>query len=233
MSAIDELYALQDTDIALDKALARLAEIEESLGEPEELIATRESARTQSAEVHALKVLQKDAELAVDDIKGKAAEVEKKLYAGTVKDPKELQNLDKELKSMREQVKTREEELLAILEQVDAAETGLHDLEVTGATLESEWKALREQLLAQKAQLEPEAAKLKVARDAQASDVDRRMVSLYDLLRQRRGGQAVAKIERGMCQGCRISLPMSILQRARSGVTVVQCVSCERILLNT
>jgi predicted nucleic acid-binding Zn-ribbon protein len=36
-----------------------------------------------------------------------------------------------------------------------------------------------------------------------------------------------------MCQGCRISLPMSVLQRARTGVSVVQCVSCERILLLT
>jgi len=40
----------------------------------------------------------------------------------------------------------------------------------------------------------------------------------------------VVKVERGMCQGCRISLPMSVLQKARSGFDVVQCVSCERIL---
>lgn len=233
MSAIDELFALQDTDLALDKALKRLAEIEESLGEPEDLIDGREAFRTQSEAVHALKVQQKDAELVVDEIKTKAAGIERKLYAGTVKNPKELQDLDMDLKSLREQVRRREDELLAVLEQVDAAETGLHDLEVTLATLDSEWKTRDEELLAEKSQLEPEAERLKATRETQASDVDRRMVSLYDLLRQRRGGQAVAKIERGMCQGCRISLPMSILQRARSGVSVVQCVSCERILLNT
>jgi predicted nucleic acid-binding Zn-ribbon protein len=41
----------------------------------------------------------------------------------------------------------------------------------------------------------------------------------------------VAHVERGMCKGCRITLPMSVLQKARAGVGLVQCVSCERILL--
>jgi predicted nucleic acid-binding Zn-ribbon protein len=49
-------------------------------------------------------------------------------------------------------------------------------------------------------------------------------------LLERRQGRAVAKVERGMCGGCRISLPMTVLQKARSGLDVVQCVSCERIL---
>jgi predicted nucleic acid-binding Zn-ribbon protein len=34
-----------------------------------------------------------------------------------------------------------------------------------------------------------------------------------------------------MCQGCRITLPTSMLQKARAGLGLVQCVSCERILL--
>jgi predicted nucleic acid-binding Zn-ribbon protein len=178
-------------------------------------------------------VQQKDAEIVVDDVKMKAADIEKKLYAGTVKDPKELQNLDAELKSLREQVKRREDELLAILENVDAEETELRELQTNLDAIEGEWNANRERMTAEKTTLEPEADALKGTRETQAVDVDRRVLSLYDLLRKRRGGVAVAGIERGMCQGCRISLPVSILQRARTGNGIVQCVSCERILLNT
>jgi predicted nucleic acid-binding Zn-ribbon protein len=233
MSDISELIALQETDLALDKTLARLAEIEESLGETEELLAAREAVAGKSAIVHELKVQQKDAEIVVDDVKMKAADIEKKLYAGTVKDPKELQNLDAELKSLREQVKRREDELLAILENVDAEETELRELQTNLDAIEGEWNANRERMTAEKTTLEPEADALKGTRETQAVDVDRRVLSLYDLLRKRRGGVAVAGIERGMCQGCRISLPVSILQRARTGNGIVQCVSCERILLNT
>lgn len=233
MSEISDLLALQETDLALDKTLARLAEIDESLGETEELVAAREAVAAKSAIVHDLKVQQKDAEIVVDDIKTKAADIEKKLYAGTVKDPKELQNLDAELKSFRELAKRREDELLAILERVDAEETELRELQSNLDTIEGEWNSNRERMTAEKTALEPEADALKGTRETQAVEVDRRMLSLYDLLRKRRGGVAVAGIERGMCQGCRISLPMSVLQRARSGNTIVQCVSCERILLNT
>jgi predicted nucleic acid-binding Zn-ribbon protein len=36
----------------------------------------------------------------------------------------------------------------------------------------------------------------------------------------------------GACSGCRISLPMNLIQRAR-GDELVQCVNCERILYVT
>ena len=38
------------------------------------------------------------------------------------------------------------------------------------------------------------------------------------------------KVERGMCQGCRLALSTMELQRARSARGVVQCSSCRRIL---
>jgi len=44
---------------------------------------------------------------------------------------------------------------------------------------------------------------------------------------------SVAKVEGGACQGCRISLPMNLLQKARSGNSLVQCSSCERVLYLT
>ncbi|MDI6814491.1 MAG: hypothetical protein QMC90_00160 [Dehalococcoidales bacterium] len=38
-------------------------------------------------------------------------------------------------------------------------------------------------------------------------------------------GTAVAKVEQGLCRGCRISLSTAKLQQARSG-SLVQCSSC-------
>ncbi|MCK4696871.1 MAG: hypothetical protein KAT53_01045, partial [Dehalococcoidia bacterium] len=63
-----------------------------------------------------------------------------------------------------------------------------------------------------------------------AGKLDASSLELYQALRRKRHGRAVAKVEQGMCQGCRIALPMSELQRARLGQELVQCSSCERIL---
>ena len=53
----------------------------------------------------------------------------------------------------------------------------------------------------------------------------------YEGLRRSKGGQAVAKVMRGLCQACRMSLPSQQLQRVRNGRQVVLCNNCGRILL--
>lgn len=231
MTAVAELLALQETDLSLDKALSRLAEIEESLGEPEALAEARAAQAEKDAALKVVKAQQKEMEEGIDDIRTRAADIEKKLYSGSVKNPKELQDYDAELKSFRQLIRTREEELYVVLEQAEAAEKEHRAAEEEATGIESEWTSNRDRMLAEKAGLEPEVERLRATRSEEAGEVERTILGLYDLLRTRRGGKAVAKIERGMCQGCRITLPMSVLQKARTGMGVVQCVSCERILL--
>lgn len=233
MAAIVDLLSLQDIDLELDKELARLSEIEEALGESEELTQARTTSEEKAAALHTLRVEQKDLELSADEVRNKAAEIEKKLYSGSVKNPKELQDLDADLKSLREETKRREEKLLGMLVQVDEAETELAAANEVRDTLETDWNANQGSLTSEKAEIEPEVARLRALREGEATQFERSLIKLYDLLRERRGGRAVAKVERGMCQGCRITLPMSVLQRARTSNGIVQCVSCERILLFT
>lgn len=233
MAAVADLLSLQDIDLELDKELARLSEIEEALGESEELTQAHAISEEKAVAVQALRVEQKDLELYADEVRNKAAEIEKKLYSGSVKNPKELQDYDADLKSLREETKRRDEKLLAMLVLVDEAETELAVASETLSTIEDEWRRGQDGMLQEKATIEPEVARLQTLRAEEAVGFERNLMSLYNLLRERRGGRAVAKVERGMCQGCRISLPMSVIQRARTGNGLVQCVSCERILLFT
>jgi predicted nucleic acid-binding Zn-ribbon protein len=233
MASVADLLSLQDIDLELDKELARLSEIEEALGESEEVTQARATAEEKREVLHGLRIEQKDLELSADEVRNKAAEIEKKLYSGAVKNPKELQDLDADLKSLREETKRREEKLLAMLVQVDEAESDYSTGVEAFAAIESEWRSHQDTLLNEKTAIEPEVARLRALRDQEAAGFERSLMSLYNLLRERRGGRAVARVERGMCQGCRISLPMSVIQRARTGNGLVQCVSCERILLFT
>lgn len=233
MAAVADLLSLQDIDLELDKEIARLSEIEEALGESGELTQARATSEEKAAAVRALRVEQKDLELSADEVRNKAAEIEKKLYSGVVKNPKELQDLDLDLKSLREETKRREEKLLGVLVQVDDAETELAAANDALNTIETEWRSKQDGMLDEKSQIEPEVERLRAVREEEATHFERSLLKLYDVLRERRGGRAVARVERGMCQGCRISLPMSVLQRARTANGVVQCVSCERILLFT
>ena len=230
MVTAPELYALQETDQALDKTQSRLAEIEAELVESDEMVLAREVAHEKRGAVDELRSRLSDAEWSVDEVRSKAAEVERKLYGGTITNPKELGDLDADLKSLKGQLTKREDLLLGLLVEIEEAEAQLASVQGRYADIEADWKQHQEALLREKNQIEPQFATLQARRDLQSPSVDRSSLRLYELLRERHAGQAVARVERGMCQGCRITLPVSILQKVRSGMGLIQCVSCERIL---
>ena len=230
MAIAAELYALQEIDAAIDSARATLAAVEEQLGETEELASARAAVDEHHDAVRALHESQRDIDWQVDDARSHVAAVESKLYGGTVRNPKELAGLNDDANMLKSQLRRREDELLNHMVKVEEQETALRQAEAALNDVEGRWRGEQADLVGQKERLEAELVELGASRQAQAGTIDGRVLELYDLLRDRRQGKAVAKVERGMCQGCRISLPMSVLQKARSGFDVVQCVSCERIL---
>lgn len=231
MTTAAELYALQETDLAIDDAVARLTEVEAQLGETEELIDARERVDQCREMVQPLREGQKGLDWEAEETRGKAAGIEKKLYGGGVRNPKELEDLQADLTSLRGQLRKREDALLETMLELDEAETALKDAEAALAEIEASWKADQASFRDTQATLKQEIEALQAKRARQADGMDATAHSLYQALRERRQGAAVAVVEQGLCRGCRISLPMSVLQRARAGLGLVQCVSCERILL--
>ena len=230
MTTAAELYSLQEIDLAVDNVMATLADVEARLGEIEALIDARERAAQKREAVLALKAPQKELEWAVEEARRKASDIEKKLYGGGVRNPKELQDLQADLAALQTQVRRREDDLLNLMVQLDEAEAELREAEAALAAMEARWRSEQESLRKQRRELQGELAELEGKRAKQANGIDAGVANLYQLLRERRQGRAVAKVEQGMCQGCRIALPMSVTQKARAGLGLVQCVSCERIL---
>jgi predicted nucleic acid-binding Zn-ribbon protein len=56
------------------------------------------------------------------------------------------------------------------------------------------------------------------------------MLRTYNHIRIAHQGRALAKLDRNLCTGCRISLPTNVVNKARTGNALVQCPNCERIL---
>ena len=231
MTVAADLLALQESDLALDSARARLSEIGDELRESDELTSARAWLEAAEENLRRLTSEQSDLEFAADEVRAKVSQVEEKLYSGTVTDARELSDLDADLKSLKNNLQTREDDLLTALEATEEGEATAAQAKSIFAGVEASWQAGQGHLEAEKAEVEPEAERLQALREEQASAINRGALSLYDTLRGRRDGAAVATVERGMCQGCRISLPRNIIQKARDPSALVQCVSCERILV--
>ena len=98
---------------------------------------------------------------------------------------------------------------------------------------EADWQADQEELRrGQGAGRRRDASSGRRARRAGTADMDSGNAGpVRDAARRAKAGRAVARVERGTCQGCRITLPTHLVQRVRAGGMLVQCPSCERILV--
>lgn len=225
-----DLYRLQELDLATDAALTALAAVEGELGRDEEVAAARRDVQEQGEALARLQRSQQDRELAAETLRTRAKAAERKLYDGSVRNPRELTDLQQDLEVLTRHLRGEEDQLLGFMLQAEEDEAGLRAAEAALAELEGRWQRQQEELRGQQTALQAELGELATKRASEAGGVEVAVMALYDVLRERRQGRAVAKVERGMCQGCRITLPMSVLQRVRQGTDLVQCTSCERIL---
>src|SRR3989304_10518580 len=127
MTTAAELHALQETDLAMDSAVARLSEVEAQLGETEELTATRELVEQRRGEVRQIQERQKPLDWDAEEVRRKALEIEGKLYGGTIKNPKELEGFQADLSSLRSQLRKREDALLEGVLGLEDAGTALKE----------------------------------------------------------------------------------------------------------
>ncbi len=230
MTSVAELYALQELELALEANRAALADVQSRLGEPEELAEARRTADERQEGLRAAAKRFKEREWEADELRRKIEPVERRLYQGSVRNPKELEDLQRDVESLKRRRSELDDQALEAMEVLEQAQQALGEAQRELQELTDTCRAEQEELHTRQVSLEGEIAMLEGRRAEQATRIDGSLLRLYDHLSATHQRRAVAKVEGGACQGCRISLPMNLLQRARSGSEVVQCSSCERIL---
>jgi predicted nucleic acid-binding Zn-ribbon protein len=228
MSIAKQLYQLQELDLEIDSQEQALSQTMSQLGESPAVL--RVQGRLQSEQQHfeELKRKQQSAEWEIEDISTKLAPAEKKLFSGDIKNPKELSNLQHEVEVLKTKRNQMEEKTLEIMEQAEICETSVTKINSELETLKAQWQRQQQELLDSVERLKAILSDLRGKRQLLSEEISPQAVELYQGLRKERG-TAVARVEQGICRGCRISLPITELQQARSG-NLVKCSSCGRIL---
>ncbi len=224
-----DLYQLHQLDLEINEQETALGEVVRQLEDEEALRLMRERVSDQEKELAGLEREQRDADAELSTIQAKLKSGEEKAYGGSVKNPRELEAFEQEAKVLRKHLGEAETKSLILMDRVESAQKALAISREELAALEQERQEDVQRLTADKVRREEELSGLETKRQDLVSTMDANVMKLYESLRATRAG-AVAKVERGMCQGCRIALPMSVVQRARLGRNVVQCTSCSRIL---
>jgi len=230
VSMARQLYELQEFDLEIEAKRETLEQIEEQLGDSEALVEMKANLARQEEQLARLVGEQRALEWQVDDLSEKIALEEDKLYGGSVRNPKELSDLQQEVEHLKQRRRELEDRMLDIMSEIETTEAKITAQSGQIQEMEQKWQEEQDSLQAEKSRLLSELTTLDEKRRATVAQIDPDSLDLYERLIQTRQGRAVAKVEQGMCQGCRISLPMTELQQARGGQQLVQCGSCGRIL---
>lgn len=230
MNNISGLVRLQETDLALDSRRATLSDAESRIGETEELTDLRARVVELRDALHSAEGTQKDVELEADALKEKIAPLELKLYSGEIKNPRELSDLQADIDQLKRQLSATEDRGMEALSALEAAQADSRNTEANLVALEASWATEQAELAETISRLGAEIAELETERREQAEYIESELLGRYDHVRRAHQGRGVAKLDRNLCLGCRISLPVSMVNKARAGAAVVQCPNCERIL---
>lgn len=231
MSVVSQLFQLQEIDQALDAGDREIKRITAQLGESKEVMATRRKLASEQQQLAELKKRQNTLETEISDLSVKITATERGLYSGSISNPKELTSLQQEvdlLKKRRSQLEDEDLQIMGQLEQVTAdADSTAKSLE----SLESAWQTDQQRLKGSLEKLRSNQLELKDKRQPLATMIASPVVAEYEQLRKHKGS-AIAKVEQGICQGCRIALSVAQLREIR-GDSLIHCGSCGRILFQT
>lgn len=230
MSTGRQLYELQEVDLEIEAKREALSDVGSRLGESKTIAEARVSLAREQESLAELQRNQRLGEWEVEDRRVKVALLEEKLYGGSVKNPKELASLNKQVENLKRKRKDLEDKVLDIMTEVETVQQGLATKSGEVGKLEENWREEQASLSRGQAEINVALGTLDRKRKDLVSRIDAASLELYQALKNKKQGRAVAKVERGMCQGCRIVLPMSELQRVRMGQELVRCSSCDRIL---
>ena len=224
------LYDLQEMDWEISDSETSLADVRARLEDESEINAARTRLARLTARLDELAPIRANIESSLALMEERLGNAERRLYGGAVTNPRELEAAEEERRTLQEQRADEEDRMLDVMVEVEELQ---HDRDSTQELL-SRLLAEREteyvELLERQDVLVAKLDELRGQRQRITPDIPVATLSIYETLLKSRGGHAVAKVERGLCQGCRLALPTMENQRAKTSQNIVQCSSCQRIL---
>ncbi len=230
MSQISILYRLQHIDTQLDSARNLLLNVEKELADNSPVEHAQQNVSQAEQKYQAEQIRQRDAENKSYAVRVKIEISESSLYGGKIQNPKELQDLQNEIASLRRQIITLEDNELEAMMSVEEAETSLTHAKRTMNEVQASQIEQHARLAGELTRLQGQIERLESERNATLPPISASDLSLYEQLRKSRNGVAVAKISSRACGACGTTLTAALVQSTQLTGQLVRCPTCGRIL---
>lgn len=230
MSRVAPLYELQQVDTALQSRVSRMRQIDESMADSPELLAARADAEDAAGYLADLQDRLRKASEAVDETSRRIKTQDKRLYDGSIKNPKELGQVQEEVGHLKTRLKQQEDELIDLMLSVERAEEASREKHAALEAVEHDTEQYRAGLTEEKDKLLQQAKVLQVKRQRLVKEGVWADLQTYERLRRAKGGHAVSEVRDGKCGGCGVRVPVNVVRAARADTEFAYCPTCGRML---
>lgn len=232
------LLDLQALDSAADRVTHRratLPEIAEVRSLSERLSRIADDIIRAETEDRDLGREQQKVDADVEQVRSRMQRDRQRLDAGQVGSPRELENLQSEIESLRRRQTELEDAELEVMEQRETVQATIARLRDEQQQLQTSMADSERRRDAALSDIDAELAKTAQQRDATAVTISPELLALYDKLRASSGGVGAAALHRGRCEGCHLQLNTTDVNHLRDAPAddVVRCEECRRILVRT
>jgi predicted nucleic acid-binding Zn-ribbon protein len=214
-------------------------EIKEQTGRKQRLLdelrVTEKQIQSKKGEIDALNTIYLEKEKArvekdrIFQDEGRKA-MDKRMRMNRIKNTKELQALQREIELMRQTNGDLEEDLIKIMQEIDAVKAQIQTKQSEMAAMQEAWQKNQDELQVEISGIDAAVSEAATRRQSIASQVTGDLISRYELIFSRRGGTAVVEVTGGICQGCYMNLPPQLWNEIIRNEKVHLCPSCQRIL---
>jgi predicted nucleic acid-binding Zn-ribbon protein len=224
------LLSLQGTDQSLAIRRREYREVQTELDSEGGLPELRESCdKTRVRELEAkVETARLESDLAV--LKDEVAELETRLYGGAITNVRELTAIETEHSSARRNLAQVEEAIAPAQVAAEHARQQFTDLIADLEAKEKAWKTRKVELRSEKTEKGTAFNEMLQIRNDEAAQIPDDHLARYTRLFRSNRGIAIVRVDRGVCQGCAVRLPVGELTRLRAADGPIPC-SCGRALL--
>lgn len=225
------LYDLQSIDVEIAHANAQIAALTGS----KELRAKYSAAKTaldkaeKTLAVYESEV--RDCELHLKSIDEKRGSFEKRLYSGSITNPKELSATEKEIEILKGKQGEMDVRTLELYELVEEAKAKVDSVREITQTVETKARRVIKHEANEKARLEAEIVEMTALRESTAAGfTEKALLSKYESIRKHTGGTGIARVIDGKCEGCHVAITSYAVGCLLKDDSVETCENCGRIL---
>ena len=236
MTAMEDLFALQDEDVLRGQLEYRKARLPEA-----DAVLAAEAVRVQmSAEVGDLQIQRLDHARRQNRFEGEVASIEvrlgeldQRLYGSAITSPKEATALQNEIGSLRRRQDDLEGQILEIMEILEPTDARLEELAAAAIVADADIAAAKVALVETEAAIDGELAESATRREAAVQSLPADVLVRYQRSLPSFGASTVVRFSGTDCSGCPYSMPSMEADRVKGldAGTLAECSECGRLVV--